>query len=71
VPSKDLIFDQRLNENTVPRPIVQITVPQIRVDVKREMENFSINHATAGSSREIAEVHAAQTKRTKNKEPNN
>ena len=54
-------LNQLLNENTVPSPITQVTAPHIRDDTKRENENFSISHATAGSIKEIAEVHAAES----------
>ena len=58
-----------LNEKTVNKPRNQVTKPVITEARRRLTSLFSTNHATAGSIKEMAELHAAKTKSKKNKPP--
>ncbi len=60
---------QILNENTLPKPRTQASPAIIKFALARPICFASINQATQGSSREIAELHAAIETKTKNTAP--
>ncbi|GBE45104.1 hypothetical protein BMS3Bbin11_00184 [bacterium BMS3Bbin11] len=51
-------------------PTSQVATPHQTAAITRDMPRFSINQATAGSIRDIDDVQAAITIRTKNRAPN-
>ena len=60
---------QMLNENTLPKPRTQAVPAMTKFALVRPICFASINHATQGSSSEIAELHAAIETKTKNTAP--
>ena len=55
-----------LKENTVAKPNNQAHIPMTKAAVARPILYFSTIHATIGSAKEIAELHAAKETNTKN-----
>ena len=60
-----VVSAQMLKENIVPNPSIHVRIPHQKEAANRVMSNFSINKVTAGSMREMDEVHAATKRRTK------